>query len=77
VPCCHTCRYWDAIELEGDRYAVPDDLYECHRSPPSLPTAGYLAAAMADGTGDDGPFRGAWPQTRGTDWCGEWRGREG
>lgn len=67
-PTCGTCPYWDIPE-GFERHAT--DQWDCHKRSPQLITATYLAGAAAVDQDPPGPFEGAWPQTKGSEWCGE------
>ncbi len=64
---CKRCRYW--------LQQAPDDVSgECRRFPPGLVQTEKQQASLEE-TGA-GAFTGAWPETLGVDWCGEFQARE-
>jgi DNA-directed RNA polymerase alpha subunit len=64
---CKVCRFW--------LRQAPEDLSgQCRRFPPSLPQTEKQQEELA-ATGA-GVFTGAWPDTLGVDWCGEFQARE-
>ncbi len=73
---CDGCTFWEFIEKEGNH--KDDDAGECRRFPPQMNTA-YLIAN--DNIGDAEPAieesRHTWswtfPQTVGSEWCGEFK----
>jgi hypothetical protein len=64
---CKHCQYWL-------QQAADDISGQCRRFPPSLAHTEKQQASLEE-TGAGG-FTGAWPETLGVDWCGEFLPRE-
>lgn len=66
---CENCRFW--CYSDGNDGMI---LGWCRRYPPSI-VADQMPSVESDHYTN--PYTGIFPETSGTDWCGEWQGKEG
>ena len=83
---CQNCHYWreenpaqnykELEEIRDGWYKVEDG--SCHRFPPTIPVLDECAnKAQIFLTHNDAYLYTQYPVTEHTDWCGEWKERDG
>ena len=72
---CHTCRFWDEVDVGAP-------LGDCRWQSPAVSTPRYAHTKGGHGAYEDKDLDNfaiehvaLWPQTRYSDWCGEWEKR--